>query len=209
MRRLMGTAILRRLAMAGVGATALTAAMAPVAMAQEQTATFEIPAQRLSSGVRALASQARVSLAAPSDLFEGLNGPAVNGQMSVRTALNQLLAGSGLEAQFVSPDSVRIVRSAPGVITTQPAPANASELDEIIIVGSQIRGARVNDALPVTVLDTEDLDGVAATNGDELFRAIPQAADVAFNESQDVGASMTRAVTRLRSICVVWAPATP
>jgi len=187
MRRLMGTAMLRRLAMAGVGATALTAGLPPVAMAQEQTAAFDVPAQRLSSGVRVLASQARVSLAAPSDLVEGLTGPAVNGQMSVRAALNQLLAGSGLEAQFVSPDSVRIVRSTSGVIATQQAPANAAELDEIIIVGSQIRGARVNDALPVTVLDSEDLDGVAATNGDELFRAIPQAADVAFNESQDVG----------------------
>ena len=38
MRRLMGTAMLRRLAMAGVGATALTVGLAPVAMAQEQTA---------------------------------------------------------------------------------------------------------------------------------------------------------------------------
>lgn len=63
----------------------------------------------------------------------------------------------------------------------------ATSVDDVIVVGSQIRGARVNDALPVTVLDSEDLDGVAATNGDELFRAIPQAADVAFNESQDVG----------------------
>jgi outer membrane receptor protein involved in Fe transport len=67
------------------------------------------------------------------------------------------------------------------------APQEATTVDEVVVVGSQIRGARVNDALPVTVLDAEDLDGVAATNGDELFRAIPQAADVAFNESQDVG----------------------
>ncbi|MBA4804902.1 MAG: TonB-dependent receptor [Brevundimonas sp.] len=68
-----------------------------------------------------------------------------------------------------------------------PQEQDAATLDEVVVVGSQIRGARVNDALPVTVLEAEDLDGVAATNGDELFRAIPQAADVAFNESQDVG----------------------
>src|SRR5690606_33362509 len=71
-------------------------------------------------------------------------------------------------------------------IATAPQEPEAV-LDDIIVVGSQIRGARVNDALPVTVLEAEDLDGVAATNGDELFRAIPQAADVAFNESNDVG----------------------
>ena len=62
MRRLIGTALLRRLAMAGVGAAALTAGWpATVAWAQEQTATFDVPAQRLSSGLRLLASQARVS----------------------------------------------------------------------------------------------------------------------------------------------------
>ena len=188
MRKLMGTALLRRMAMAGVGAVALTAGLpAPVAWAQEQTAEFDIPAQRLSSGVRVLASQARVSLAAPSDLFADLNGPAVSGQMSVRAALNLLLAGSGLEARFVSPDSVRIVRTTTGSLTQQQPDVATAQLDEVVVVGSQIRGARVNDALPVTVLNAEDLDGVAATNGDELFRAIPQAADVAFNESQDVG----------------------
>lgn len=187
MRRLMGAAIMRRLAMASVGAIALTAGLPPLAMAQEQTATFDVPAQRLSSGARALASQARVSLAAPSDLVEGINGSPVSGRMSVRSALSQLLAGTGLEAQFVSPDSVRIVRSASSVVVTQPSSGGTTQLDEIIVVGTQIRGARVNDALPVTVLDAEDLDAVAATNGDELFRAIPQAADVAFNESQDVG----------------------
>ncbi|MBF0665750.1 MAG: TonB-dependent receptor [Brevundimonas sp.] len=64
---------------------------------------------------------------------------------------------------------------------------DATTVEEVVVVGSQIRGARVDGALPVTVLEAEDLDGVAATNGDELFRAIPQAADVAFNESQDVG----------------------
>ena len=120
MRKLIGTALLRRLAMAGAGAAALTAGLpAPAALAQEQTAEFDIPAQRLSSGVRVLASQARVSIAAPSDLFDGRNGPAVSGQMSVRAALALLLSGSGLEARFVSSDSVRIVRTATGSLTLQ------------------------------------------------------------------------------------------
>ena len=188
MRRLIGTAMLRRLAMVGAGAAALATGLVPtVAWAQEQTATFDVPAQPLSSGVRVLASQARVSLVADSDLFSGLNGPAISGQMSTRAALNVILAGSGLEAQFVSADSVRIVRTRSDSPRQQRADAETAQLDEVVVVGSQIRGARINDALPVTVLNAEDLDGVAATNGDELFRAIPQAGDVAFNESQDVG----------------------
>src|SRR3712207_5091041 len=41
-----------------------------------------------------------------------------------------------------------------------------SEVEEVVVVGSQIRGARVTDALPVTVMDTEDIENTAATSGD-------------------------------------------
>ncbi|ODP36319.1 TonB-dependent receptor domain-containing protein [Sphingomonas turrisvirgatae] len=59
--------------------------------------------------------------------------------------------------------------------------------DEIVVIGSQIRGADVAGSLPVTVLNEDDIAATAATTGDELFRAIPQAGDVAFNESRDAG----------------------
>jgi outer membrane receptor protein involved in Fe transport len=59
--------------------------------------------------------------------------------------------------------------------------------DDIVVIGSQIRGADVAGNLPVTVLSQDDIDAVAATSGDDLFRAIPQAGDVAFNESRDAG----------------------
>ncbi|HEX8569849.1 MAG TPA: TonB-dependent receptor [Caulobacteraceae bacterium] len=67
------------------------------------------------------------------------------------------------------------------------AEEEAAEVEELVVVGSQIRGARVTDALPVTVLDTEDIENTGATSGDELFRSIPQAGDVAFTESRQTG----------------------
>lgn len=77
---------------------------------------------------------------------------------------------------------------APPVQAQEPpqAEAEASE-DEIVVVGTQIRGAQVTDILPVTVLDENDIDAVAPASGDELFRAIPQAGDVTFNESRLAG----------------------
>ncbi|MGN6269650.1 MAG: TonB-dependent receptor domain-containing protein [Sphingomonas sp.] len=66
--------------------------------------------------------------------------------------------------------------------TTEQAPA-----PDIVVVGSQIRGSKITDVLPVTVVDQDDIDATAATSGDDLFRSIPQAGDVAFNESHDVG----------------------
>lgn len=63
-----------------------------------------------------------------------------------------------------------------------PAPAEAKGDPEIVVVGSQIQGAKINDVLPVTVLDEQAIENTGASSGDELFRAIPQNGTVAFNE---------------------------
>jgi len=63
---------------------------------------------------------------------------------------------------------------------------------EIVVTGTQIQGAKINDVLPVTVVDEIDIANVAATSGDELFRAIPQAGSVAFNEQNDVTSNNAR-----------------
>ncbi len=72
-------------------------------------------------------------------------------------------------------------------------PATVDEPErEIIVTGTQIQGAKINDVLPVTVLDEVDIANVAATSGDELFRAIPQAGGVAFNEQNDTTVNNAR-----------------
>lgn len=67
-------------------------------------------------------------------------------------------------------------------------PAHAQQADgedasdaEIVVVGSQIRGAKVTEALPVTVVSTAEITATGAVSGDELFRSIPQFGDVRFN----------------------------
>ena len=67
-----------------------------------------------------------------------------------------------------------------------PGAANEGD-DEIVVVGTQIRGAQVTDVLPVTVLGEDDIDAIAPASGDELFRSIPQAGDVTFNEARLTG----------------------
>ena len=71
-----------------------------------------------------------------------------------------------------------------GAAAAQDAPEQeATQVDEIIVVGSQIRGAKVTAALPVTVVGEEQILAAAATSGDELLRTIPQMGDVTFNSS--------------------------
>lgn len=69
----------------------------------------------------------------------------------------------------------------------QTAADVAEQGEEVVVIGSQIKGADVAGALPVTVLNEDDIAAVAATSGDDLFRSLPQAGDVAFNESRDAG----------------------
>jgi len=77
----------------------------------------------------------------------------------------------------------------------QTAPA-ATEVpqDEVVIVvtGSQIKGSKINDVLPVTVLDEDVIDATGAASGDELFRAIPQVGTSAFNEQNSTTQNSAR-----------------
>lgn len=70
-----------------------------------------------------------------------------------------------------------------------PAAEQASEApgDVVVVVGSQIAGAKPTEALPVTVIGQDEIDAISATSGDDLFRSIPQLGDVAFNTSRTIG----------------------
>lgn len=68
-------------------------------------------------------------------------------------------------------------------------PQQGAPADDIVVVGSQIRGAKINEALPVTVVSTAEIEASAAVSGDELFRSIPQFGDVRFNSQYLPGSS--------------------
>ena len=81
-----------------------------------------------------------------------------------------------------------------GIAQAQQAPAQATPTDEavpededstIVVIGTQIQGAQINAVLPVTVLDEQIIENTGAASGDELFRSIPQAGTVAFNEQNN------------------------
>lgn len=107
-------------------------------------------------------------------------------------ALAALTAASGVAAQQQAPAA-----AVPGLAEATPqddttsgtAPQNPENAADIVVVGSQIRGAKPNAALPVSVIDQAQIDATGALSGDELFRAIPQAGDVTFNEANNAQTS--------------------
>ncbi len=76
------------------------------------------------------------------------------------------------------------------VLAQQAAAAPAADAagdSEITVVGSRIENVKIAGALPVTVLNAEQIAATGSVSGDDLFRSIPQAGDVQFQESRTTG----------------------
>lgn len=61
----------------------------------------------------------------------------------------------------------------------------ASQVEDVVVVGTNIRNARTTAALPVIVADREQIEATGATTGDELMRTIPQMGDVLFDSANN------------------------
>jgi len=64
--------------------------------------------------------------------------------------------------------------------------------DEIVVVGTQIKGSSIAGILPVTSLSEIDIETTGAVSGDELLAAIPQIGDVTFREGRFTGVNGAR-----------------
>lgn len=185
-------------------ATMIVSAFAQAAAAE--TFALNIPAQPMNEALQSFSKQTGYRLLFPSRRVGHFWSRPLSGSLSAEDALTRLLAGSPLriasikgrvvalsvrqseEAQrFRQSSGVPIqlaalqqaVRLPPEVEpSVEPVPGN-----EIVVVGSQIKGAQTTAALPVTVLGEEEIVATAAASGDELFRSIPQMGDVTFNSA--------------------------
>lgn len=97
--------------------------------------------------------------------------------MTDRNRLRMLAAGTALIALALPAYAQDVPPADPA--TEEPAPA------EVVVVGTQIKGKDITTALPVSVVDRNQIDATGALSGDDLIRSIPQAGDVTFNEANN------------------------
>ena len=62
-----------------------------------------------------------------------------------------------------------------------------SEVEEVVVVGSQIKGAKITGALPVSVITAEDIEGLAIESGEELFQELAENGGNNFNQTDFSG----------------------
>lgn len=71
--------------------------------------------------------------------------------------------------------------------------ADDEEIEEITVTGSQIRGAKINEALPVSVMSVEDIEAFGVDSGDELLDFIPENGNNFFNEAENISGGVNSA----------------
>jgi len=108
-------------------------------------------------------------------------------------ALCTLLAPAGEAAEAAEP--VETAEEA-AASASQSQGSNARTLDKVSVLGSQIAGGGAQAALPVVAVDREQIDATLATNGNELFRSLPQFGDVAITEKGTTNAGRNSNVAR-------------
>lgn len=98
------------------------------ATAQSTAVDFNIPAQPISSALRAYAHQAKVQLLVLTEGLEAVQANEVVGRLDPQTALKMLLTGTGLKAEY-RPDATVAVRSGPdkGPVTSTSKNARAGQ----------------------------------------------------------------------------------
>jgi len=58
-------------------------------------------------------------------------------------------------------------------------------MEEVVVVGTHIKGVNIAGALPVSQLNRDDLDAAGTLSSEELIGSIPQAGQVAFNSGSE------------------------
>lgn len=69
----------------------------------------------------------------------------------------------------------------------QDSGESASDVEEVVVVGSQIKGARITGALPVSIISSDDMDALGIDSGEELLDNIAEFGQNTFNQNEFSG----------------------
>jgi iron complex outermembrane receptor protein len=69
----------------------------------------------------------------------------------------------------------------------------ASDVEEVVVVGSQIKGAKITGALPVSVLTSEDIDVLGVSDGEDLVNNLVEQGMNFFNEGEQTSGGVNAA----------------
>ncbi len=78
-------------------------------------------------------------------------------------------------------------------LAQQPATEGEEILEEVVVVGTQIKGAAISEALAVSIIDAVDIEALGIASGDELLDYMPEQGQNFFNEAENIGGGVNSA----------------
>src|SRR3546814_681281 len=139
------------------------------------TTLFRSPAQDLPSSLRALAQATGQQISFDSATIGRKKAPALDGNYTVREAVDRLLAGSGLEASW-GESGVLVIRAAPKADANAAGEQGAGSgyTANEIVVTAQKRVESIQDVpIAMTALSQDDLTEQKIESGADIMRAVP------------------------------------
>jgi iron complex outermembrane recepter protein len=151
---------------------------APVRAQQNAAAVhFSIQQQSLQDALTEFGRQTGYQLLFLTNITADVMAPSVVGEFTPRSALERLLADSGLKYEFVNERTVTIKdpkRYNSAAAEATPATSSAASGVEEVIVSAQKRDERLQDVpIPMTVLDGNELAGNSQVLLRDYYNTVP------------------------------------
>ncbi len=158
-------------------AALLMAAAAPVAaQSVEAVRRYDIAPGSLNRALTAFAYQSGQQILYPEALIAGRTTSGLSGDATAEAALARILEGTGLAYRRTRPNVFILVDP------SQNADTETSELDDVVVTGSLIRGVRDGPS-PVVVVTRDQIDRSGHATVAQALAALPQNFAGTANES--------------------------
>lgn len=157
------------------GSVLAQSAAAQVMPAAAQAATFDVPAQDVTSAIRLFARQANVQIIVAGSIGQGRRTHALSGTMSVEEALARMLDGTGLAARRTGDGSYAV---SPAVGKQAEISDDAPEAATIVVTGAlaaqreAVAEKRVADNV-IETLRANDVGKLPDQNVAEAIKRLP------------------------------------
>jgi len=152
---------------------------APAAMDQTLDPTAlsaDITPQPLAEALAAFARQTGLQLIYESDLARHRTSGAASAGMSAKDALLHILQDTGLEFEYLTPHSIRILARMPATLaSTSAAPVRgqSQRLEEVIVTAERRAERALDVADSLSVISASEIDRLHMTNLMDLAAAAP------------------------------------
>lgn len=80
-----------------------------------------------------------------------------------------------------------------GGVVTEDFQESAEDVEEIVVTGTQIKGAAISESLSISVLDGDEIDLLGPSSGDELLTLFPAHGQNFFSQAEDISGSVNSA----------------